>query len=313
METRANYVAVGAFVLTCVVGLFLALLWLAGSQYRQEATYYQTYFTGGVTGLGKGTKVRYNGIDVGRVTALDFDPDDPKRVIATLAVRPDVPIYEDSVASIESEGFTGGSYVEIEGGTKAAKLLTAKDGQPYPVIPSKESSLAELFASTPQLLDRLNVISERVADLLNDQNRQAIAGLLGNLRDASAVLSRRSGDIDTIIVNLADSAKLVQATLTDLHGLLQKSGNLPDKASATLASADDAAKKLAQLSGDLDDVIKGSKGQLSEATSEGMVQLTALLAETRTLVESLTRLSNQLNRQPTGLLFGDRREGYSPK
>ena len=36
-------------------------------------------------GLGKGTAVRYNGIDVGRVSQLDFDPDDPKRVIVTHA------------------------------------------------------------------------------------------------------------------------------------------------------------------------------------------------------------------------------------
>ena len=65
METKANYVAVGAFVLACVMGIVVAILWLAGAQYRQEFAYYRTYFTGAVTGLGDGTNVRYNGIDVG--------------------------------------------------------------------------------------------------------------------------------------------------------------------------------------------------------------------------------------------------------
>ncbi len=313
METRANYVAVGAFVLTCIVGLFLALLWLAGNQYRQESAYYQTYFSGAVTGLGTGTKVRYNGIDVGRVEGLDFDPDDPQKVVATLAVRAGLPIYEDSVASIESQGLTGGSYVEIEGGTKDSKLLKAKDHQPYPVIPSRQSSLAELFNNTPQLLERLNTISERVADLLNDQNRQAIGGILANLRDTTAVLSAHSGDIEQILSNLAGSSKLLESTLGDLHGVLQKAGGATDRLDKALATADDAAKRIGQLSSDLDDVVKGSKTQLSDATGQGMTQLTALLAETRTLVTSLTRLSNELNREPTGLLFGDRRQGYSPK
>ena len=58
METNANYVAVGAFVLTCMLGLVITLLWLSGLQYSQEFSYYQTYFTGPVTGLGKGTMVR---------------------------------------------------------------------------------------------------------------------------------------------------------------------------------------------------------------------------------------------------------------
>src|SRR5476651_2536630 len=115
METKANYVAVGAFVLICVLGLVVTLLWLAGAQYSQEYAYFQTYFKGPVTGLGDGTVVRYNGIDVGRVTDLEFDPNDPQTVIVTLQAKPDLNIREDSETSIESEGLTGGSYVEISG------------------------------------------------------------------------------------------------------------------------------------------------------------------------------------------------------
>ncbi len=36
METKANYVAVGAFVMACVVGIVIAILWLAGVQYSHE-------------------------------------------------------------------------------------------------------------------------------------------------------------------------------------------------------------------------------------------------------------------------------------
>ena len=126
METKANYVAVGGFVLVCVVGLVVALLWLAGIQYTQEYDYYQTIFKGSVSGLGRGTVTRYNGIEVGRITNLEFDPADPQRVIVTLQVQPNLNIREDSVASIASQGLTGGSYVEISGGTKNAPLLVAQ-------------------------------------------------------------------------------------------------------------------------------------------------------------------------------------------
>jgi phospholipid/cholesterol/gamma-HCH transport system substrate-binding protein len=143
METKANYVAVGAFVLACVLGFFVALLWLAGAQYSAEYAYYRTYFTGAVTGLGDGTVVRYNGINVGHVSKLTFDPNDPKRVIVDLQVEPTLRIPNDSIASIASEGLTGGSYVEIDGGSKNAPILERKMFGEYPVIKSKQSTLQQ--------------------------------------------------------------------------------------------------------------------------------------------------------------------------
>ncbi len=148
METKANYVAVGGFVLICMLGLVVTLLWLAGAQYSQEYVYFQTSFKGPVTGLGDGTTVRYNGIDVGHVTELKFDPNDPQKVIAKLQLKPDLHIRRDSEASIESEGLTGGSYVEVSGGTKKSAELTALPGQ-VPVIRSSPSTLQQLVQSAP--------------------------------------------------------------------------------------------------------------------------------------------------------------------
>src|SRR5271170_7918183 len=116
METKANYVAVGAFVLACVIGLVVSIMWLAGVQYAQESSYYTADFKGPVTGLGKGTVTRFNGIDVGRITDLIFDPNDPQSVIVTLQVQPNLNIHEASVASIESQALPWASYVEISGG-----------------------------------------------------------------------------------------------------------------------------------------------------------------------------------------------------
>src|SRR6185503_7394938 len=151
METKANYVAVGAFVLACVIGLVVTVMWLAGVQYSQEYAYYQSYFKGPVTGLAKGTSTRYNGIEVGRITDLAFDPADPQRVIVTMQVQPNLNIREDSVASIESQGFTGATFVEITGGTAKSPLLEAHDNQRYPVIHTKPSTFAQLQQSAPEV------------------------------------------------------------------------------------------------------------------------------------------------------------------
>ncbi len=289
METKANYVAVGAFVLACVIGLVVTIMWLAGAQYSQEYAYYQAYFKGPVTGLGQGTVTRYNGIEVGRITNLEFDPNDPQRVIVTLQVRPNLNIREDSVASIDSQGITGASFVEISGGTKDAPLLVAKEGQPYPVIHTKQSSFAQLAQTAPEVVAKLNVAASRINDLLNDDNRRAIANVLANLDETTQVIARRSADIDASIANanqamanLSEASNSLRPTLEQVDLTIRKYGKVADSADAFI-------------------------------TGDGLAQVSYLVGEMRRLVGNLDQLSNQLNREPTKLLFGDRRKGYEPK
>jgi phospholipid/cholesterol/gamma-HCH transport system substrate-binding protein len=289
METKANYVAVGGFVLACVIGLVVTILWLAGVQYSQEYAYYQANFKGPVTGLGKGTVTRYNGIEVGRITDLQFDPNDPQRVIVTLQVQPNLNIREDSVASIDSQGLTGGSFVEISGGTPNAALLVAREGQQYPVIRTKQSTFAQLEQSAPEVVAKLNVAASRLNDLLSDNNRRAIAHVLANLDETTQVIARRSADIDATLAN----ANKAMANLSDASNSLRP----------TMQHVDLTVQKYGKVADDADAFING----------DGLAQLSALIGDMRRLVGNLTQFSDQLNRQPTSLLFGDRRKGYEPK
>jgi phospholipid/cholesterol/gamma-HCH transport system substrate-binding protein len=292
METKANYVAVGVFVLVGLAGLVIALLWLAGSQYTEEFAYYRTYFSGSVSGLGKGTLVRYNGIQVGNVYKLEFDLNDPKRVIVTLQVNPDLRIHSDSVASIASEGLTGGSYVEIDGGSQSAPVLPRTMFGEYPVIRSKQSTLQQLEQSAPELVAKLNRIADRLNDVLSDKNRQSISQTLANLRDVTAALSRHSSDIEKILGNVATASSGLNTDIGDLHNVLTHAGQ-------TEAKIDRLADSFDKLSGDLDTQVNGAR-------------IDQLMGEARQLVKSLTHLSDELDHEPTRLLYGDRRKGYTP-
>ena len=289
METKANYVAVGAFVLACVIGLVVTIMWLAGVQYSQEYAYYQAYFRGSVTGLGKGTVTRYNGIEVGRITDLEFDPSDPQRVIVTMQVQPSLNIREDSVASIDSQGLTGGAFVEITGGTAKSPLLVAREGQRYPVIHTKQSTFAQLQQSAPEVVAKLNVAASRLNDLLNDNNRRAIAHILANLDETSQVIARRSADIDATIAHANEAMAKLDDTANSLKPTIQQ--------------VDLTVRKYGKVADDADAFING----------DGLAQLSDLIGESRRLVTNLSEFSDQLNRTPTKLLFGDRRKGYEPK
>lgn len=259
METKANYVAVGAFVLVLLVAGVIALLWVARVQFNSELTRYDIYFTGSVTGLAKGSLVSYNGIQAGRVVELRIDPQNLQQVRVTVELDQTTPIKSDAVAQLESQGLTGVSYVEISGGSLDAPPLAVQPGQRYPVIASKQSGLQRVFASAPEVLARLVELMDRVQSFLDEKNRLALAKTLDNVEQLTDVAAGHAKDIDSI---LSDAA----ATMRDLHGTLvearQAVADLRQlvgergEVTQTLKSVDDLTHRLDQLTGHLDALVQ---------------------------------------------------------
>ena len=75
METRANYVLIGAFTILAAVCLLLFALWAAKFSSDRNWRQYEVVFTEPVTGLTEGGSVQYNGIGVGTVDKLSLAPD----------------------------------------------------------------------------------------------------------------------------------------------------------------------------------------------------------------------------------------------
>src|SRR5580700_7284095 len=118
METRAHYVAVGAFVLAMLFLGFVSVLWLAGAQLATTYAHYDIYFKGPVTGLSKGSRVDYNGIPVGQVSDITIDPDNVEQIRVTVEIKSIVVIKEDAAANVETNILSGVSYILISRGTQ---------------------------------------------------------------------------------------------------------------------------------------------------------------------------------------------------
>src|SRR5260221_7555557 len=172
METRANYVAVGAFVLLVFAGAVVTLLWLARGECNRESTFYDIYFAGSVTGLAQGSVVRYNGIQVGRVVEIRIDPQNLSQVRATIEVDPTTTVIKsDAVASLEIQGLTGTAFVEITGGSQNAPPMQRREGERYPVIASRPSGLQQVVMGAPEALSRLIEVADRLPLLSDAKNR----------------------------------------------------------------------------------------------------------------------------------------------
>ena len=311
METRANYVAVGAFVLLVLAGAVVALLWLARVQFNRESTFYDIYFAGSVTGLGQGSAVRYNGIQIGRVVEIRIDPQNTSQVRATIEVdQAATVIKSDAVASLEVQGLTGYAFIEITGGSQEAAPLQRREGQRYPVIASRPSGLQQVVTSAPEALARLIEVADRLALLFDEKNRAALSQTLENVRRVTAVAAARAGDVDSTLGDAAASMRELRGTVVDLHQLVAKGGEGRDM----LASIDSASRKLDRLVDHLDALVQENRQPVRDFSQNGLNQLSQLLVEARAVIANLNRITDDIQRDPTRFLFGgDRREGYQPR
>lgn len=313
MESRANYVATGAFVLLVLAGIIAAALWLAGAQFNTRYADYETHVAGSVSGLNVSAPVRLNGIDVGHVASIEQDAREPADVIVRLQIRQDATIRRDSVATLETQGLTGGRYVEISGGTLGSPRLTAAPGQRYAVITSRSSSLDALFADAPKLMSQLNAIADRLQAVVSDQNIHAISETLANLDDLTSHLSQRSQDWDRLMADGgATLSNLARASAT-LNTLLEHFQGTPAELDHLLASANLTFTRATNLANNLDDVVRTSRPGLKELTTTVPARLDALLTMANRLTVSLDRLSSELERNPSSILFGTGQQGYRPR
>ena len=311
METRANYVAVGAFVLLLLAGAVVALLWLARGQFNRESTYYDIYFTGSVTGLAQGSAVRYNGIQIGRVVEIRIDPQNTSQVRATIEVdQAATVIKSDAVASLEVQGLTGYPFIEITGGSQEAPALQRREGERYPVIASKPSGLQQVVTSAPEALARLIEVADRLALLFDEKNRVALSETLENLRRVSAVAAARAGDVDSTLGDAAAAMRELRGTVVDLHQLVAKGGEGRDM----LASIDSASRKLDRLVDHLDAMVQENRQPLRDFSQNSLNQVSQVLVEARAVIANINRITDDIQRDPTRFLFGgERREGYQPR
>jgi phospholipid/cholesterol/gamma-HCH transport system substrate-binding protein len=197
METRANYVLIGAFVLLGAAALMLFTLWIAGTPLNRDYSTYDVVFEGPVNGLIEGGEVRFNGIKVGEVSRLSLDRQDPNRVIARIRVDADTPVRTDSVAELNFLGITGVTFIQIRAGSPDQPLLIPEDFQPPPVIKTERTALDELFQGGQDLLTVTGETINRVNEALSDENVAHVTAILANVELASDKIAKDGGLIDS--------------------------------------------------------------------------------------------------------------------
>ena len=317
METRASYVAVGAFAILLLVGGLFMAIWFGGVSLDQETKPYRIEFQGAVDGLSTGSAVRYRGVPVGTVSDIRIDPGNVELIRVDIEIDAEVPIKKDMYAVLQAQGLTGIGFIQIEGGTAAAEELQATDEQPVPRIPARSSALSKVFETAPEIADRLVVVIARIEEFLSDENEQNFRMLLANLAQVSTAVADRSDDIEAVITGASASIADLRAAAAEVGPLLQEASatlstvrgtavGLDSEVAALSSSLAKAGDRIASTAGELEGMLADARPGMKDFTNTGLYELTQFLVEARFLVSNIDRVLRQIDRDPSQFLFGDR-------
>jgi phospholipid/cholesterol/gamma-HCH transport system substrate-binding protein len=218
METRANYVLIGAFTLAAIVGAFLFVMWIAGYGAAGGHRSYQVVFNGSVAGLSTGANVSFNGIKVGEVTHLTFSRSDPHQVVADIDINTEAPIDRNTKARLETQGLTGGAVVALLGGVTAGAPLVAENGRPPVIYAGQSIQLQDILDSVAGLSTKATAVLDDADKIITD-NSPTIHSALANVDQFSKALADNSAGVDAALKSVGELGKQIGPLATRLQTL----------------------------------------------------------------------------------------------
>lgn len=313
METRSNYIMVGAVTVALLAGVLLFIVWLAGLS-NKTTKCYDIYFAQGVGGLNKGSNVTFSGVPVGQVSKISLLPNRPEFVWVRIDVEEQTPVLQGTSAEIHGVGFTGVSEIQLTGAERGRPAIQQLGPQGCPVIPATAGGISALLNSAPELIDRIQRLTERLTELLSDKNQNSISDILENIDATTAELRKHAPEMgDTIAQirlasqNAAIAAKNIAALSDNTNRLVTEQGRpAVENLNKAIVSAQQAADNLnAMISDARPGVQNFSKSTLPEANK--------LVHDLRDLTQSLKAVSDRVNQQGIGGALGpEKLPDYKP-
>ena len=304
METRSNHVLVGTIVLALLAGVLLFTVWLAGLS-NKTTDCFDIYFSQGVGGISKGTAVNYSGVPVGKVEKIALLPNSPEVVWVRIKVDDEAPILQGTAAQIKGVGFTGASEISLDGAIKGGQPINRIGPQGCPVIPATSGGLGALLNSAPELLDRIQRLTERLTELLSDKNQNSIADILENFDKTSQILSAKAPQLASAITDAQLAARNAGIAAQRVGALADSTNKMVNEQG--VPAAQDLRKAIASVqraADNLDSVVADAKPGLNNFTKSTLPEANRLVHDLRDLSGSLQGFSDRLNQGGVGGVLG---------
>jgi len=312
METRSNYVMVGAVTVALLVGTLLFIVWLAGLS-NKTTKCYDIYFPA-VGGINKGSNVSFSGVPVGQVSKISLLPNRPEFVWVRIEVDQQTPVIEGTTAEIHSISLAGANEIQLNGAERGRPAISQMGPQGCPVIPASSSGLSALLNSAPELMARIQRLTERLTELLSDKNQNAIADILENIDATTGVLRQRAPEMADTLADVRIAARNAGVAANNIAALSNNANTLVNgQGREAVANLNQAIVSARQAADNLNAVVGDARPGVQNFSKSTLPEANRLVRDLRDLTQSLQQVSDRVNRQGIGGALGPQKlPDYNP-
>jgi len=256
------------------------VLWFQSLHTTKARSPLRVVFEGPAAGLRNGGSVNFNGIRIGEVMSVKLD--NPRRVVALAMVENNAPIRKDTLVGLEFQGLTGVAAISLKGGQEAAPPAPL-DEDGVPTLTADPNALQDVTEAIRGTLQNINRV---VAD-----NQESVKNSLKNLETFTNSLARNSLRIDDVMAK-------VDGVMGKADGVMSKADSLMLGLN-TLAGGKEGGELLLTVK------------SIRELAEDFDKRSGVLMTDGRRTLADISRAVNNLDRNPTRLLFGAGNNGNS--
>lgn len=287
MENRSYALLTGLFVILLGIALIFTSIWVSGK--TKTTVPYMVVTKGSISGLSPYSTVYYRGIEVGQTNSIEFARDGSGEIRISIEVGRDVPITKTTYASLRYLGVTGLAQINLNDDHPNSPMLPSSKASPAR-IPLQPSFFDKIQLTGEQVLKDVQQMTGSMNKLLNDDTRQQLQQIVGNINESTMRLNQMSKDMQPLARSTPALATDARQTLSSLQGAIGRFDQLILRGNDFITHAD-------QLR------VTGQSAS-EELLITTLPQLNDTLEELRRAARNLAFLSGELQRDPSALLLG---------
>ncbi len=190
---------VGLIALVAGVLLYYGFNYLKGTDVLSKTNRFYVVYDH-INGLAPGSAVNIKGVQVGRVSNIDFNQID-QEIIVEMDLQGDILLGDSTVAELSSAGFLGGEIIILHDKSEGAYFAPGDT-----LIAKVDKGLSELLESAQPITDNLQITIRRINEILLGMEGfgDTINITVGNVNkmvvEVTSALKRNNQRIDSIFV-----------------------------------------------------------------------------------------------------------------
>ncbi|MBK6963299.1 MAG: MCE family protein [Bacteroidales bacterium] len=212
--------------------------------FNRQRTFYAAYEN--VAGLMTANAVTINGLSVGQVSKMSFNPANPNKIIVELSISNSVRIPKNSVARIFSSDLLGTRGIQLVLGDSPEDAISGDTlvSQVQKSLQDEVNNMVQpIIMKAENMMSSMDTVLTVISEVFNKQTRDNLINTIESLKNTMANLQGATQTADTLLSSQKTRLAKIIANVESISTNLKQNNDNLSKIIANAASISDTIAK----------------------------------------------------------------------